>query len=95
MKENVCRVCGGKLKSYGTYARCEMCGKEYRIGDAMSQKDNPQTETARKIEDMMAQIAQLHAEVERLQASVATASQPVSAQPCVPRPLRALLSMSL
>ena len=84
MKENVCRVCGGKLKSYGTYARCEMCGKEYRIGDAMSQKDNPQTETARKIEDMMAQIAQLHAEVERLQASVATASQPVSAQPSAP-----------
>ena len=82
-KEKICRVCGGKLKNCGTYDRCEKCGREYPLNASASQGAT-QTETAQRLQDMMAQIAQLQAELEQLQASVAAASQPASAQPSAP-----------
>ena len=82
-KEKICRVCGGKLKNCGTYDRCERCGRENLFHDSALQ-GAAQTDTAQRLQDMMAQIAQLQAELERLQTSVAAASQPASAQPPAP-----------
>ena len=39
MKANICQVCGGKLKNFGTYFRCENCDTEYRIDESLSQDD--------------------------------------------------------
>lgn len=39
LKANICQVCGGKLKNFGTYFRCENCDTEYRIDESLSQDD--------------------------------------------------------
>ena len=39
LKTNICQVCGGKLKNFGTYFRCENCDTEYRIDESLSQDD--------------------------------------------------------
>ena len=39
MKANICQVCGGKLKNFSTYFRCENCDTEYRIDESLSQDD--------------------------------------------------------
>lgn len=39
LKANLCQVCGGKLKEYGTYFKCESCDTEFRIEDKISQEE--------------------------------------------------------
>lgn len=39
LKANICQVCGGKLKDYGTYYKCENCDTEYRVDESMSQEE--------------------------------------------------------
>ena len=39
LKANICQVCGGKLKNFSTYFRCENCDTEYRIDESLSQDD--------------------------------------------------------
>ena len=39
LKTNICQVCGGKLKDYGTCFKCENCDTEYRVDESMSKEE--------------------------------------------------------
>ena len=39
LKANICRVCGGKLKDYGTCFKCENCDTEYRVDKSMTKEE--------------------------------------------------------